>query len=153
MGLKEQLVEDLKEAMRQRDERRVSAIRMLRAAITNYEIARTDPKHPQHGQPITEGDLVGVLEREIKQRRDALEMLKKAERPELVQKEEAELAILASYMPQQLTREQIRAEVEALAAQHGREFRTLMSIAARALKGRADGRLVNEVVREVTAAS
>ena len=94
-----------------------------------------------------------MLEREIKQRRDALEMLKKAERPELIQKEEAELAILASYMPQQLTREQIRAEVEALAAQHGREFRTLMPIAARALKGRADGRLVNEVVREVTAAS
>ena len=153
MGLRERLVDDLKDAMRRRDERRVSAIRMLRSAITNYEIGRTDPRSPQHGQPITEADLVGVLEREIRQRRDALEMLRRANRPELIQKEETEIAILTSYLPEQLTREQIRREVEALAAQHGRNFRTLMPIAARALKGRADGRLVNEVVREVTATS
>jgi uncharacterized protein YqeY len=150
VGLKELLAEDLKAAMRARDERRVSAIRMLRAAISNLEIARTDRKNPQFGQPITETDLQGVVEKEIKQRRDGLDMIRGTGRDELVQKEEAELAVLAGYLPQQLSREQIRAEVEALAAQHGNSFRALMPVAARELKGRADGRLVNEVVRELT---
>ena len=63
MALKEQLAADLKDAMKARDERRVSAIRMMRAAIENYEIARTDRKNPQYGKPIAEGDLIGVLQR------------------------------------------------------------------------------------------
>jgi uncharacterized protein YqeY len=150
-GLKERLEADLKEAMRARDERRVSAIRMLRAAIGNYEIARTDRKHPQYGQPVTEQDLIGVLQKELSQRREALEFAEKANRPELAEKERAEIAILESYLPRQLSRDEIRAEVEALVAEHGRDFRKVMPVAAQRLRGRADGRVVNEVVRELTA--
>ena len=153
MALKDQLVADLKEAMKARDERRVSAIRMLRAAIGNYEIARTDRKNPQFGQPVTEEDLAGVLQRELNQRREALQFAQQADRQDLVEKERAEIAILEEYLPRQLTREEIRAEVEQLIAQHGREFKRVMPLAAQAMRGRADGRVVNEVVREATGQS
>ena len=153
MALKEQLANDLKEAMKARDERRVSAIRMLRAAIGNYEIARTDRKNPQFGQPVTEEDLAGVLQRELNQRREALQFAQQADRQDLVEKERAEIAILEEYLPRQLTREEIRAEVEQLIAQHGREFKRVMPLAAQAMRGRADGRVVNEVVREATGQS
>ena len=152
MGLREQLSEDLKVAMRARDEDRVRAIRMLKAAITNLEIARTDPKNPQHGQAVTEGDLTRVVENQIKQRRDSIELYQKGNRPELAAKEEAEIRALDKYMPPQLSREQIRAEVEQVIADLGtREFPKVMRESASRLKGRADGKLVNEVVKELTA--
>ncbi len=129
------------------------AIRMLKAAISNLEIARTDPKNPQHGQPVTEGDLVRVVENQIKQRRDSIELYQKGNRPELAAKEEAEIRTLEKYMPQQMTRDQIKAEVEKVVADLGtREFPKVMRESAQRLKGRADGRLVNEVVKEVTSA-
>ena len=150
MALKEQLGNDLKDAMKARDERRVSAIRMMRAAIGNYEIARTDRKNPQYGKPITEEDLVGVLQRELNQRREALQFAKQAERPNLIEKEQTEIAILEGYLPKQLSRDEIRIEVEQLIGQHGKEFKKVMPLAAQAMRGRAEGRLVNEVVRELT---
>ena len=151
MGLKERLESDMREALRARDQRRLSAIRMLRAAIANYEIARTDRKHPQFGQPIAEEDLLGVLRKELNQRREALQFAEQANRPDLVEKERAELAALEPYLPRQLTRDEIRAEVEQVIAETGREFRRVMPLAAQRLRGRADGRLVNELVRELTA--
>jgi uncharacterized protein len=151
MGLKEQLVDDLKLAMKARDERRVAAIRMLRANITNYEIARTDRKNPEYGKPVTEEDLLGVLRKDLSQRREALQFAEQANRPELIEKERAEIAVLEPYMPRQLTKEEIRAEVGPLVQEHGREFRQVMPLAAQKLRGRAEGRLVNEVVRELTA--
>jgi uncharacterized protein YqeY len=151
MGLKEQLTEDLKEAMRARDEHRMSAVRMLKAAITNLEIARTDPKHPDFQKPVTEGDLLRVVENQIKQRREAIEMYIQGNRPELAAKEQAEIAVLEKYMPAQLTRDEIRAEVEKVMADlNTREFPKVMKESATRLKGRADGKLVNEVVRELT---
>lgn len=150
MGLKERLEADLKEAMKARDERRVGAIRMLRANIANYEIARTDRKNPDYGKPITEEDLLGVLRKELSQRREALQFAEQAERSNLVEKERAELAALEPYMPRQLDKDEIRAEVEPLVAEHGRDFRKVMPLAAQKLRGRAEGRLVNEVVRELT---
>ncbi len=151
MGLKEQLDSDLKDAMRARDEDRLRAIRMVKAAITNLEISRTDPKNPQHGQPVTEGDLARVVENQVKQRRESIELYQKGNRPELAAKEEAEIRVLEKYMPQQMSREQIQAEVDKVIADLGtREFPKVMREAASRLKGRADGKLVNEVVKEKT---
>ncbi len=152
MGLEEQLTQDLKDAMRARDEDRVRAIRLLKAAISNMQFARTDPKNPQHGQPVTEADLTRVVENQIKQRRDSIELYNRGNRPELAAIEEAEIRVLEKYMPQQLSREQIRAEVEKVMADLGtRDFPKVMRESASRLKGRADGRLVNEVVKELTA--
>jgi uncharacterized protein YqeY len=151
MGLKQQLSDDLVVAMKARDERRVSAIRMLRAAIGNLEIARTDRKNPQYGQDVTETDLLALVQKEANQRREALQFAQQAGRTELMEKEQAELAVVEGYLPRLLSRDEIVAEVEPLVTAHGRDFRAVMPIAARQLRGRADGRLVNEVVRELTA--
>jgi uncharacterized protein YqeY len=151
MGLKDQLDADLKDAMRARDEDRLRAIRLVKAAISNLEFARTDPKNPQHGQPVTEGDLLRVVENQIKQRRESIELFNKGNRPELAAKEEAEIRVLEKYVPQQLSREEIMAEVERVISELGtREFPKVMRESANRLKGRADGKLVNEVVREIT---
>ena len=150
MAIKERLETDLREAMRARDQRRTSVVRLLRAAVTNFEIARTDRKNPQFGQPITEEDYVSVVRKELNQRREALEFAKKANRPDLIEKEQAELQLVEQYLPRQLSREEIKAAVEPLVAEHGREFKKVMPVAAQALRGKADGRLVNEVVKELT---
>jgi uncharacterized protein YqeY len=145
MGLKEQLAEDLKAAMRAKDENRLNAIRTLKAAIANFELARPKDK------PILEADLLGIVEKQIKQRRESIEMYEKGNRPDLVAKEKAELVFLEAYMPRQLSRDEIKAEVEAIiAALETREFAKVMKQAAAQMKGRADGKTVNEVVKELT---
>ncbi len=151
MPLKTQLDADLKDAMRAKDENRMSAIRMLKAAISNFELARTDPKSADREKPVTEADLLGVVEKQIKQRRESIEMYQKGNRPELAAKEEAEIKVLEAYMPRQLSRDEVKKEVEGIVAALGtKEFPKVMREAATKLKGRADGKMVNEVVRELT---
>jgi uncharacterized protein YqeY len=145
MGLKEQLAEDLKAAMRAKDENRLNAIRTLKAAIANFELARPKDK------PILEADLLGIVEEQIKQRRESIEMYEKGNRPDLVAKEKAELGFLEAYMPRQLARDEIKVEVEVIIATlETKEFPKVMKEAAAKMKGRADGKTVNEVVRELT---
>lgn len=151
MALKEQLSSDIAYAMRTKDADRLSALRMLRAAIQNFEVARTDAKHPQHGQPVTEEDLLGVVQKEIKQRQDSIEQFNKGNRPDLAAREQAEIEVLSGYLPRQMSRDEIAERVRGLIAEVGGDFKAVMPRAARDLKGRADGRLVNEVVRELTA--
>jgi uncharacterized protein len=150
VGLKEKVEGDLKTAMRAREEVRVGTLRLLLASIRREEIDRTDPKNAKHGQPMSEPDVIGILNREIKQRRESIEAYKAGNRPDLVSREEAEMVILEEYMPRQLSREEVRERVAALVSQLGPDFRKVMPVAARELKGAADGKIVNEVVRELT---
>src|SRR5437867_2742428 len=106
MGLKEQLDDDLRQAMRSKDQPRLRAIRMLKAAIANLEFTRTDPKSSQFNQPVTEGDLLRVVENQIKQRREAIELYQRGRRPELAEDEAAEIRVLEPYLPKQLAREE-----------------------------------------------
>ncbi len=145
MGLNEQLMEDLKDAMRNRQEVRVSTIRMARAAIVNEAIAK--------GRPLTDEDIIGVLTRQIKQRRESIEEFKKGNRPDLVAREQEELEVLLSYMPRQMSREEIveaaKATIQEVGAKGSGDFGKVMSKLAPQLKGRAEGRVVGEVVREL----
>lgn len=145
MGLKQTLQDDLKKAIRDQDDSRKSTLRLALTAITNAEV--------QKGGELEDAEILGILNREAKQRRESLEEYRKGGRMDLVAQEEAELKILLSYMPAQMSRTEIAdrareviAEVGATSpAQMGDVMRRLMP----ALKGRADGRLVNEVVREL----
>ncbi|MCL4370268.1 MAG: GatB/YqeY domain-containing protein [Chloroflexi bacterium] len=145
MGLNEQLMEDLKDAMRKRQAVRVSTIRMARAAIVNEAIAK--------GKPLTDEDVVGVLSRQIKQRRESIEEFTKGNRPELAAREQEELEILRTYMPQQMSREEIVQAAEAVIAQVGAkgpgDFGKVMSKLAPQLKGRAEGQVIADVVRDL----
>ncbi len=151
MALKDQLIEDVKVSMKGGDRSRTDALRLLRAAIQRYEVDRTDSKNPLHGQPVTEDDLFGVVQKEIKQRRDSIEQYEKGNRPDLVAKEQAELEIFQVYLPKQLSREEIVAAIGPIIAREGKDFRKVMPLASKELKGKAEGRLINEVVKELTA--
>jgi hypothetical protein len=146
MGLKEQLAEDLKTAMKAKDDKRVAAIRMLRDAIAKAELARPADK------PMTEADLLSIVDKQVKQRRESIELFQQGNRFDLVEQESAELAVLEKYLPAQLSRDEVKAHVEEIIAALGtREFPKVMREAASKLKGRAEGKLVNEVVKELTA--
>jgi uncharacterized protein YqeY len=145
MNLKDRLTEDLKQAMRQGDERRKSTIRLVRAAIINAEIEK--------GEDLGEDEVLAIIAKQAKQRRESVAEFAKAGRQDLVDQEEEELQILLSYLPAQMSRDEIEvaaqqviAEVGATSmAQMGEVMRQLMS----QLKGKADGSLVNQVVREI----
>ena len=145
MSLKDRLTEDLKQAMRQGDERRKSTIRLVRAAITNAEI--------EQGEDLGEDEVLAIIAKQAKQRRESVAEFAKGGRQDLVDQEEEELQILLSYLPAQMSRHEIEvaarqviAEVGATSmAQMGEVMRQLMS----QLKGKADGSLVNQVVREI----
>jgi uncharacterized protein YqeY len=91
-----------------------------------------------------------VVQKEIKQRRDSIDQFLKGGRQDLAEKEEAEIKVIETYLPRQLSREEISQEVSALIEREGKEFKKIMPLAAQQLKGRADGRLVSEIVKELT---
>lgn len=145
MGIKAQLQEDLKAALRARDERRKAVIRMGLACIQLEEAAQ--------GGELDEPTVVAVLQREIKRRRETIEELRGANRPERLAEEEAELAILQGYLPQMMSRDEIASAAQAAIVQVGAsglgDLGAVMRELMPQVKGRADGKLVNEVVREI----
>ena len=150
MTLKDRLVEDMKVAMKAKEEGKVrlSVIRMVRAAIKNAEI---DKKIE-----FSDDQVIEVLAREMKLRRDALEAFEKADRPETVKALEEEMVVLMGYLPQQLSEGEIRQLVQEtvvkIGAQGLKDLGKVMGAIAPKTKGRADGKLVNQVVREMLGA-
>jgi uncharacterized protein YqeY len=144
-AIKQKLADDLKQAMRDGDKVKRSAIRMAMAAVKNAEIARQ--------AALEDGDILGVIAKEIRQRKESIEAFKQGDRQELAAQEEAELAILEQYMPQQMTREEITAEarrvIEEVGAESIRDKGKVMPPLIARLKGKADGREINEVVTEL----
>ena len=143
--LKQKLMDDLKQAMRSGDEVKRSAIRLLMAAIKNAEIARQ--------ASLEDADIFGIIAKEIRQRKESIEAFKQGNRQDLVAREEAELAILEKYLPQQVTREEIveaaRRIIEEVGAQGPGDKGKVMPKIIAQLKGRADGREINAVVTEL----
>jgi uncharacterized protein len=143
--LKDRIQADLTDAMRKREETRKSALRMLIAAIKNAEI--------EARQPLDDEAVAAVVQKQAKQRRESILEFRKANRDDLVQKEEAELVVLEAYMPQQADRAEIEAAARKLVAETGasgpRDIGKVMPALVKQFAGRADGRLINEVVREL----
>jgi len=154
MGLKEQLADDLKDAMRAGDGVRRDVLRSLLTAINNAEIARVNVKvEDASRQALAENDVLDVVQKQAKQRRESIEEYRKANRDDLVAREEAELAIISGYLPQQMSRDEVVAAVREVIAEAGAagpgDKAKVMPAAIGRLKGRADGRLINEVVTEL----
>jgi uncharacterized protein YqeY len=143
--LKNRISDDLKRAMKSGDNVRRDTLRMLIASINNAEIAKQ--------ADLEESDIFGVISKEVKRHRESIEAFKKGNREDLVAKETAELAILEAYLPSQMSREEVIAAAQevmkAVGAQgpgdKGRVMKELMP----KLKGRADGKEINEVVTEL----
>ena len=150
MSLKEKLTEDMKAAMKAKEEgkQRLSVIRMVRGAIRQQEI---DGK-----VELDDEGVIAVISKEVKQRRDSIEEFKKGGREDLVAQNEADVAILMEYLPQQLSEEEVRKIVREAVAESGatsqKEMGKVMKVLMPKVKGRADGKLVNNLVREILGA-
>lgn len=141
---------EMTDAQRAHDATRLNTLRLLKAAIDKLAIDRTDEKRRDHGRPIAEADLHTLVDQQIKAREEAAGLYERGGRPDRAAQERAEAAILAAFRPAQLDRAGIVEAVRPLVAELGPNFRAVMPRAAQALRGRADGKLVQEVVRELT---
>ncbi len=144
MSLKDQLTADMKEAMKAKQTERLGTIRQLRGAIKNKEI--------ELQQDLDDDAIISVISTLVKQRREAAQMYLDNERPELAAKEEAEMAVLQDYLPAQLGEEEVKAIVTAVIAEVGatsmKDMGKVMPQVMAKTKGAADGKLVNQLVRE-----
>ena len=145
MSLKEQLTEDMKTAMKAKAEgkQRLAVIRMVRSAIRQAEIdGKTE---------LDDAGVVTIISKEVKSRRDSIEEFKKGGREDLVAQNEAEIAVLMPYLPQQLSEDEVRALVKTAVKQTGassqKDMGKVMGALMPKVKGRADGKLVNTIVR------
>ena len=149
MSLKEQLTEDMKTAMKAKEEgkQRLAVIRMVRSAIRQQEIDGNGK------QALDDEGVIAIISKEVKMRKDSLEEFKKGDRQDLVAQTEAEIAVLMPYLPQQLSEEEIRTfvkeAVEKSGASSQKDMGKVMGMLMPKVKGRADGKLVNSIVREM----
>ena len=147
MSLKDKLADDLKDALRQGDEIRKSAIRMTIAAVKNAEVAAI--------KQLDDPEVLAVIAKQVKQRKESIEEFGKAGRRDLVDKEAAEMRILETYLPPAMGREEIVQEARKVIAEGGAkgpgDKGKVMSALMPRLAGRAEGRLINEVVTELLA--
>jgi len=143
VSLKDKIQEDLKTSLKVRDQVRCLTLRMLLAAMVNKE---------KEGKEVTEEQLHDVVASEAKKRREAEEAFLKGGRPELAEKEKAELEILLSYLPEQLTEDQITTLVKEAIAKVGatgpKDMGKVMGELAPQVRGKADGAMVSKIVKE-----
>ena len=150
--IEQQLRKDIQDAQRAHDQLKLDTLRMALSAIHNLEVARTDHKNPEYGQPLTEADCYKVLEQEVKKRNQAIPFYKKGGRNELAEKEQREMDILQTYIQgSQMSDDELRAVVAKIVEEQGKEFKRVMPLAIKETKGRADGARVQQIVREMTA--
>lgn len=144
MSLKEQLNESMKTAMKARDNLRLSAVRMVRSAIKNREI---DSRIEMDDQGIIE-----VISSLVKQRRESIRMYQEGGRTDLVEKEEAELAVLMEFLPAQLSPDDINRLIDQIIAETGatgaRDMGRVMKMLAPLTAGKADGKAVSDAVKQ-----
>lgn len=140
-----ELQENLKQAMLARDELKTSVLRMLKAEIMKIQ---TDGS----GTEVTEEVIQNTVQKLVKQRKDAAQQFKDGGRPELAEKEEAEIALLQAYLPEQMSEDAVRAEVratkEALGVTDKSGLGKLMGTLMGKLKGKADGAMIKKIVEE-----
>jgi uncharacterized protein len=147
MTLEERLDADLKDAMRSGDTTRKLAIRAVKTAITEAKVSGTEAK------TLSDADVLAIITKQVKQRRDSIIEYTKGGRPDLVVQEEAEIAVLEVYLPRQLSEAEVRARAQAVIAELGvtdmKGFGPVMKRLSADLRGIADGQIINRVVREL----
>ena len=146
MNLTEKINSDLKEAMKSNDNVRLQTVRSIRALILEFEKSGT-------GKKLNEEEEIKLLSSAAKKRKEAIEEFLKAGRKDLASVEEAELNIIMSYLPKQLTMDEIISRIKQFADQIGAQSKTdfakLMQVAVKELKGQADGKAIKEAVEKI----
>lgn len=144
MELREKIMADIKSAMIAKDSVKLNTLRFLNSAIKNKEI-------DSRPEPITPEDIVGVIKKLVKQRKESIDQFTTAGRMDLADQESAELKVLEAYMPSQMTKEQIEVMVTDIIAATGaktiKDMGTVMKEAQAKSAGNADGKILSEVIK------
>ena len=144
MSLKQKLQEDLKSSMKNKDTNKKSVITLIRASIKQYEV--------DNRVELQDDEIVDLIAKQLKQTRDSREEFAKAGRDDLVSKAEAEIEVLKEYLPQQLSEEELNEIVISTISEVGatsmKDMKNIMSSIMPKVKGRADGKLINELVKK-----
>lgn len=144
MGLKEKILEDIKEAMKNKQAERLSAIRFLQAAVKNREIELRP-------EAITDQEVMAVIKKMAKQRKDSISEFEKAGRTDLVDKEKFELSVLEEYLPAQMSEAQVAAIVDeaikTLGANSPKQMGAVIKEVMAKTGGQADGKMISELVK------
>ena len=145
MSLLNRLTEELKEALRAGNHTKLSVIRLLKSSIKNREIEKM--------APLTDEEVIDIIMTALKQRRESIEQFQKGGREDLVQKEKSELEVLQTFLPQQLSEEELVGEIQAVIREVGasspKDMGKVMKILMIRLKGRAEGAKVSPLVKEL----
>jgi len=148
MPLYETITSDLKTAMKAGDQPRVDALRFALSGLNSFQ---KDKQAKEPDAKITDEETVAVLQKDVKRRKESIELFKQGKRDDLVAKEEVDLAIIAAYIPKELTREEIAALVDGViaggAGAAASDFNSVMRETMKLVKGRADGKAVGEVIK------
>ncbi len=143
--LKEKLMEDLKVSMRNKDEIRKNTVQMVRAAILQIE--------KDKGIQVEDDKILEIIAKEVKSKKDALKDFEKAGREDLINQTNQEIAVLQEYLPKQLSREEIKVELEKIIAEIGattmKDMGAIMQEAKAKMGASADGKTINEVAKEI----
>ena len=145
MSLKDKLMQDLKAAMKEKDKIKKSVITLIRSSVKQYEV--------DNRSELDDEGVLEIISKQLKQRRDAIEEFEKGNRQDLVEEAQKEAEILLSYLPKQLTEEEIReivkATIEELGAEGPKAMGKVMGALMPKVKGKADGKIVSKVVKEL----
>jgi len=144
MLLYQRLTDDMKSALKAGDKPRLEVLRFVLAGIKGAE---KDKNVKQPGVALTDEEVIAVLQKEAKRRKEAIELFRQGKRDDLVSKEEADLAVIMGYLPKEMSREEIGKVVEGLQAQGLNDFNSLMKETMKQLKGKADGKTVGEIIK------
>ncbi|MBS4029710.1 MAG: GatB/YqeY domain-containing protein [Ignavibacteriales bacterium] len=144
MSLKETITQQMTAAMKSSDKVRLETIRSVRAGILEYEKSGKGE--------IADENVLQIINNQVKKRKETIEIAQKVGRLEMVAEEEAQLKILLEFLPKQMSEDEVRAEVKRIAEQVGsKEFSKVMPMVMKELKGKADGKMVQEIVKQVIA--
>lgn len=149
MTLKEQIQADIIAAMRAKETIKLDALRGLKNAVMQWEVADTKKE-------AQDTDVTTIIQKEVKKRKDAAEQFRQGNRPELAEKEETEAKVLVAYLPAQMSEQEIRIIVQKAITESGvkskKEMGMVMKLLMPQVKGKADGGLVNKIVNELLSA-
>lgn len=145
MSLSERLADDLKTAMKDKDKVRLSVIRMVRSAVKNREI--------EIGTTLSDEDVIVVIQKELKQRRDSLQAFESAGRTDLIDDVKAEICVLTEYLPAQLTEDEVREIAKRIIGEVGATGKSdvgkVMGKLMQEIRGRADGKVAQQAVQSL----
>ncbi len=151
MSLKQKINDDMKQAMKTADKRRLDCLRMVKARMLEAEVSLRAAKGRDY--ELDDAEVLGVLTSYAKQRRDSIDSFRQGGREEMAAAEEAELAIIQEYMPRQLSADEIRGivtqAVAASGASSAKDTGAVMKLVMPQVKGKADGKLVSQIVGEI----